>query len=175
MTATDEQPATKPADKVHAITQLPIPTKKISSASSDDEFAAMLAEAFKMGDFDSFRELRHSATPNAIDQRMQKLIKPAFGIKPDSVSYSFTTLSKVNILPGSIGGKNLVYTTAVDGVIHLVGKSQTKLGESSFELFVPFHKSKGGYQFPACDYADKTTTAEQPADGKEPEAAQQPH
>jgi len=106
---------------------------------------------------------------------MRETIKPLFRFKPNTVTHTFTTLSKVDIdLPGSIDGRRLAYTSTVDGVVHLVGQSQTDLGESSVELFVPFQKSPGGYHIPAYDYADRSTKAEQGVDGKPPEAPQPP-
>lgn len=150
-------------------------SKKLSNASSDDKFAEMLAEAFRKGDMESFEELSNPETPKALVQKMREIVKPSFGFKPDTVSHSLTTLSKVDVdLPGTIDGRKLVYTTAVDGVVHLVGKFQTERGEGSVELYIPFQRSKGGYHMPAFDYAANTPTAEQRPDGKPPESPQPP-
>jgi hypothetical protein len=129
-------------------------SKKVSNASSDEEFAKLLSNALKAGDDSIFDDLSHPDSTVEMDPETLKQLKLYFAFKPKKVSWKFIEMADVEMdLPGVYNGRKLKYLSAIDGVVRLDGKFDTEFGEGDVNLTLPFVRVGGKYFFPAIGYA----------------------
>jgi hypothetical protein len=123
------------------------------SVKSEEELKSVLSEAFQEGDIDTVSALFHSSTDSELKGEMVAFLKPWVESKPTAVTPSIIRLEDIPLdLPGNLNGRALRYTTSIDGVVFLDGRSQGELGEEKLELYMPFTRSEDGYSLAGVAY-----------------------
>ena len=124
-------------------------------ADSEEDLKSMLAEAFREGDTSLVGSLMHPSTDKELKDEMLKFIQPWFDFKPAKVTPSIIQLADVPFpLPGELNGRTLKYTTSIDGVVFLDGRSPSEHGEEKVGLYFSFTKTAEGYCLTAAAYDD---------------------
>jgi hypothetical protein len=124
-----------------------------STAKSEEELKSILAEAFREGDINTVSHLFHESTDPELKKDMVAFIKPWFDFKPEKVSPSIVQLEDISLdLPGELNGRPLEYTTRIDGVIFLDGRSPGEHGEDKVTLYMPYTRSADGYSLAGVAY-----------------------
>lgn len=121
---------------------------------SEEELKSVLAEAFQEGDIGTISALFHSSTDSECKVEMVAFLKPWIESKPTTVTPSIVRLEDISLdLPGELNGRALKYTTSVDGVVFLDGRSQGEHGEEKVALYMPFTRSEDGYSLAGVAYS----------------------
>ena len=124
-------------------------------AKSVKELQSILTEALREGDTDTVEALSHPATSLELKDGMLKIIKPLFDFKPEKVTPTIIQLTDVPMdLPGELKGRRLRYTTRVDGVIFLDGRSTSERGETEISLYLPYTKTPEGYCLAGVEFGE---------------------